>query len=201
MTLRGLLVDFGGVLTGDVFASFDTFCATEGLPAGTVTRLFRTDDEAQRLLAGLEDGTLAEADFEERFAALLGVSAPGLIERLMGHAAPDMAMLATVRAAREQGVRTGLISNSWGVDRYDRTLLSELFDGVVISAEVGVRKPAPRIYALGAESVGLAPDECVYIDDLPGNLKPARALGMTTLHHRSTPDTIATLRDLLGVAL
>ena len=201
MRLRGLLVDFGGVLTSDVFASFDTFCAAAGLPAGTVTRLFRTDEAAQKVLAGLEEGTLSEADFEERFAALLGVEAPGLIERLMGHAGPDTAMLDAVRNARAQGVRTGLVSNSWGVDRYDQALLAELFDGVVISGSVGIRKPAPEIYAMGAASVGLSPQECVYVDDLPGNLKPARALGMTTLHHRSTRETVASLRDLLAVEL
>jgi len=149
MTVRGLLVDFGGVLTTDVFASFDTFCANEGLPAGTVKALFRTDPRARELLSGLEDGTLADADFERRFAELLGVAPDDLIERLLGHAGLDTAMLDAVRAARGHGIRTGLVSNSWGVDRYDRALLTELFDGVVISAEVGFRKPTPEIYALG----------------------------------------------------
>ncbi|MET7398649.1 HAD family phosphatase [Dactylosporangium sp. NPDC005572] len=197
---RGLLVDYGGVLTTDVFASFDAFCAREGLPAGTVRDLFRGDGTARALLAGLEDGTLADAEFERGFAALLGVAPEGLIERLMGGTDDDVAMLDFVRAARRQGIRTGLISNSWGVDRYDRVLLEELFDGVVISGDVGLRKPAPEIYALGARAVGLAPEDCVYVDDLPGNLKPARALGMTTLHHHDTPATISALRSLLGVA-
>jgi epoxide hydrolase-like predicted phosphatase len=201
MTVRGLLIDFGGVLTTDVFASFDTFCANEGLPAGTVKQLFRTHPEARELLSGLEDGTLADAEFERRFAALLGVEPTELIERLLGHAGLDTAMLDAVRGARGHGIRTGLVSNSWGVDRYDRALLTELFDGVVISAEVGYRKPAPEIYALGARSVGLDPGACVYVDDLPGNLKPARELGMATLHHRDAPTTIAALTDLLGVPL
>jgi epoxide hydrolase-like predicted phosphatase len=202
MTHRGLLVDWGGVLTTDVFASFDSFCAREGLAPGTVRELFRTDPRARELLAGLEDGTLPDAGFEAGFAALLGpgVAAEGLIARLMGDAGDDTAMLDFVRAARRAGIRTGLISNSWGVDRYDRALLEELFDGVVISGEVGVRKPAPGIYALGAEAVGLAPADCVYVDDLPGNLKPARALGMTTLHHRDAEETIGALRPLLGLA-
>ena len=86
-------------------------------------------------------------------------------------------MLDFVRAARGRGIRTGLISNSWGSQRYDRILLDELFDGIVISGEVGVRKPDPAIYVLGAAAIGLPPQECVYVDDLPGNLKPARALG------------------------
>ncbi|WP_344615564.1 HAD family phosphatase, partial [Dactylosporangium salmoneum] len=199
MAHKGLLVDWGGVLTTDVFASFDAFCAREGLPPGTVRELFRSDPSARELLAGLEDGTLADAEFEARFAGLLGVHADDLIARLMGGAGADADMLAFVRAARAAGVRTGLISNSWGLDRYDRALLGELFDGVVISGEVGLRKPAPEIYTLGAEAVGLAPAECVYVDDLPGNLKPARALGMTTLHHRDAATTIAALRPLLGL--
>ena len=201
MTVRGLLVDFGGVLTTDVFASFERFCVAEGLPADTVKHLFRTDPAARDLLAGLEDGTLPDEEFERRFAALLGVARDGLIERLMGSAGPDEAMVAAVRAARRHGVRTGLVSNSWGVERYDRQLLAELFDGVVISAEVGLRKPAPEIYALGAEAVGLAPPECVYVDDIGGNLKPARALGMTTVLHKDTATTIASLLALLGVSL
>lgn len=199
--LGGLLVDYGGVLTTDVFASFDAFCAAEGLAPGTVRELFRTDTRARDLLAGLEDGTIGDAAFEAGLAALLGprVTAAGLIGRLMGGAGDDPAMLGFVRAARRAGIRTGLISNSWGVERYDRALLAELFDGVVISGEVGVRKPSPEIYAMGARAVGLPPQECVYVDDLPGNLKPARALGMTTLHHRSAADTIAAVRPLLGL--
>ncbi|GAA3268237.1 MULTISPECIES: HAD family hydrolase [Dactylosporangium] len=202
MTLRGLLVDWGGVLTSDVFASFDAFCAREGLPPGTVRELFRADPSARELLAGLEDGTLPDAQFEAGFAALLGpgIAPEGLIGRLMGDAGDDPAMLEFVRSARRAGIRTGLISNSWGVDRYDREVLVELFDGVVISGEVGLRKPAPEIYALGAEAVGLPPAACAYVDDLPGNLKPARALGMTTLHHRDADATIAALRPLLGLA-
>jgi putative hydrolase of the HAD superfamily len=201
MTVRGLLVDYGGVLTTDVFASFDTFCREEGLPPDTVKHLFRTDPTARELLCGLEEGTLSDAEFEERFAALVGVEPAGLIERMLGHAGPDHAMLDAVLAARRHGIRTGLISNSWGVSRYDRARLDELFDGVIISGEVGLRKPAAEIYALGARSVGLAPNDCVYVDDLPGNLKPARELGMTTLHHRDAATTIAALVELLGVPL
>jgi epoxide hydrolase-like predicted phosphatase len=98
-------------------------------------------------------------------------------------------------------VRTGLVSNSWGKGRYDRSLFPELFDGVVISGEVGLRKPDPAIYELGAESIGLQPSECVFVDDLPGNLKPARDLGMATVHHTSAEQTVAELEPLLGVRL
>jgi epoxide hydrolase-like predicted phosphatase len=106
-------------------------------------------------------------------------------------------MLDFVRAARARGIRTGLISNSWGSQRYDRILLDELFDGVVISGDVGVRKPDPAIYVLGAAAIGLPPQECVYVDDLPGNLKPARELGMTTVRHRTPDETLQILEACL----
>jgi epoxide hydrolase-like predicted phosphatase len=198
VTLRGLLVDYGGVLTTDVFASFDAFCAREGLPAGTVRDLFRDDPAARSLLGGLEDGTLPDEEFEAGFAALLGVPPAGLIERLLGATTADVAMLDFVRAARGRGIRTGLISNSWGSQRYDRILLDELFDGVVISGDVGVRKPDPAIYVLGAAAIGLEPRECVYVDDLPGNLKPARALGMTTVRHRTPQESLPILAACLS---
>jgi epoxide hydrolase-like predicted phosphatase len=200
--LRGLLVDFGGVLTTDVFVSFQAFCEAEGLSPDTVARRFRSDPAARDLLGDLEVGALEEAEFEPRFAELLGIAdADGLIDRLFAGMGPDEAMFDAVRAARAAGVRTGLISNSWGKGRYDRSQFPELFHGWVISGEVGVRKPAPEIYSLGAEAIGLPPGECVFVDDLPGNLKPARELGMATVHHRRAEETIPELERLLGVAL
>jgi HAD superfamily hydrolase (TIGR01509 family) len=76
-----------------------------------------------------------------------------------------------------------------------------LFDGVVISGEVGMRKPAREIYELGAERIGLEPPQCVFVDDLPFNLTPAEELGMATVHHVTAAETIAELERLLGVAL
>jgi len=197
--VRGLLVDYGGVLTTDVFASFAGFCRDEGLPDGRVQGLLR--GEAYPLLAGLEDGTLPTEAFEVEFAALLGVPADGLIVRLMARSTVDQRMVGAVRQARQRGIRTGLVSNSWGLAGYDRRLLAELFDGVVLSAEAGVRKPAPEIYRLGAAAVGLPPHDCVYVDDLGGNLKPAGQLGMTTVRHDSTEETVAALERLFGMKL
>ena len=191
----GLIVDYGGVLTTDVFASFRAFCAAEGLPPDTVRDRFRSDPQARALLADLETGALTAAAFEPRFAALLEVRSERLIERLFGGMAPDHAMLDGVREIRRDGARTGLLSNSWGdALAYDPTLLQELFDGWVISSEVGLRKPDPAIYALAVERIGVPADRCVYVDDLPGNLKPARALGMATVLHRG--DAAATLAEL-----
>jgi epoxide hydrolase-like predicted phosphatase len=113
----------------------------------------------------------------------------------------DDAMLGAVKSAREAGIKTGLISNSWGVDRYPQQLMDELFDGVVISGVVGIRKPAPEIYAMGAQAVGLTPDECVFVDDLGFNLRPAKELGMATVLHTDAGQTIVQLEALLGVAL
>jgi epoxide hydrolase-like predicted phosphatase len=107
-------------------------------------------------------------------------------------------MIAAVRAARQAGVRTGLISNSWGTRRYPRDLLAELFDGIVISGEEGTRKPDPRMYELGAERIGLPAQACVYVDDLPFNLEPAEQLGMATVHHTDAGTTVAELERLLG---
>ena len=86
------------------------------------------------------------------------------------------------------------MSNSWGVDRYPRELLSELFDAVVISGIEGIRKPAPELYLLGASRLGLEPSDCVFVDDLDFNLEPARELGMAVVHHVSSADTVAELR-------
>jgi epoxide hydrolase-like predicted phosphatase len=198
---RGLLVDYGGVLTTNLFDSFRSFCELEGLEPETVGRRFRDDRECRELLIALETGQLDEAEFEPRFAELLGVGAPELIDRLFAGSRPDVEMVAAVTRARASGVRTGLISNSWGTRRYDRRQLAELFDGVVISGEVGIRKPSPEIYELGANEVGLSPETCVFVDDLPFNLKPAAELGMATVHHTASRETIAELERLLGVAL
>jgi putative hydrolase of the HAD superfamily len=197
----GLLIDWGGVLTTDLFASFRSFCELEGLEPDAVGQIFRRDAACRDLLIAFETGALSEEDFELQFAPYLGVEPVGLIDRLFAGSGPDDEMLAGVRRARAGGIRTGLVSNSWGTRRYPRELLAELFDGVVISGEVGIRKPAPEIYALGAQSIGLAPNACVFVDDLPFNLDPAVELGMATVHHRTAEQTLAELEPLLGVAL
>ena len=201
---QGLLVDFGGVLTTNVFESFAAFCEAEGLAPDRVRDLFRSDPDGRRLLFDLELGKLTEEDFERRFGAALGLApdrADGLIDRLFGGMKADRAMENAVIAAKRQGVKTGLISNSWGAERYELDRFPELFDGWVISGEEGIRKPDPAIYALGAERIGLAPEETVFVDDLPGNLKPARELGMATVHHVTADETIPQLEELLGVKL
>jgi epoxide hydrolase-like predicted phosphatase len=197
----GLLVDYGGVLTTDLFDSFRSFCEREGLAPETVGQRFRNDPRSRELLIGLETGRLSEEEFEPRFGEVLGVSAENLIDRLFAGSTPEDTMVAAVAEARGAGIRTGLVSNSWGTRRYDRKRLSELFDGVVISGDVGIRKPSREIYELGAKSIGLEPTECVFVDDLPMNLKPAAELGMGTIHHVSPEETVAELERMLGVDL
>src|SRR5438477_470673 len=172
----GLLIDYGGVLTTDLFDSFRAFCEIEGLEPEAIGQRFRRDPSCRDLLIGLETGKLEEEEFEVRFAEILGVSAPGLIERLMADSRPNEEMVAAVANARRAGIRTGLISNSWGTRRYDRAELAKLFDGVVISGEVGIRKPAPEIYEMGSREIGVELEACVFVDDLPFNLKPAAEL-------------------------
>jgi epoxide hydrolase-like predicted phosphatase len=193
----GLIVDYGGVLTSDPFASFEAFCAAERLAPDTVRARFRDDPEARELLARLETGKLTAPEFELAFGALLGVEHPHLLQRMFGGMEPDTAMIDGVRKLRRRGVCVGMLSNSVG-NGYDRDLLEELFDASVISSEVGLRKPEPAIYELAAERLGLPPERCVYVDDLPGNLKPARALGMATVLHRGDAEsTLAEVDALL----
>jgi epoxide hydrolase-like predicted phosphatase len=200
--VSGLLVDWGGVMTTNLFRSFAAFCESEGLDPRALAEVFASDHAARDLLIGLEEGRVAEATFERELASLLGLAShEGLIDRLFSGAQPDEQMLEAVRAARRAGVATGLISNSWGTTRYPRALLAELFDGVVISGEVGVRKPARRIYELGAQAIGRDPEQCVFVDDLPFNLPPAEQLGMSVVHHTDAAATIDALEGLLGLEL
>jgi putative hydrolase of the HAD superfamily len=200
--MNGLLVDFGGVMTTNVWDSFSAFCRVEGLEPDKVRGLFREDPHALKLLRRLETGKLSEEEFAEQFGPLLGIEEhDGLVDRLFAGMEPDEAMIGAIRRARSEGIRTGMISNSWGRGRYDRDSFAELFDGVVISGEVGLHKPQPEIFELGAERIGLEPGDCVFVDDLRENCDGAQAVGMTPVLHRETEHTLERLEELLGVEL
>ena len=196
-----LLIDWGGVLTTNLFASFRGFAKSAGIdPQGLMTR-FRTDPSARELLIELETGALDETEFERGFAAILEIEPDGLIDGLFAGVQPDTEMVHAVRMARRGGIRTALVSNSWGVHRYPLDMFDEIFDGVVISGQEGVRKPAMRMYELGAERAGAPAEACVFVDDLPFNLTPAQELGMATVHHTSSETTIPELELLFGMPL
>ena len=197
-----LLVDFGGVLTTPVWDSFAAFCVENSLEEDAVKRLFREDPGALDDLRKLEIGAIEEADFERRFAERLGLGdATDLIESLFRGMRPAEPMVEAVRMARGDGVHTGLVSNSWSTSHYDRRLLDQLFDAVVISGEVGIHKPQPEIYLLAADRVGADPQSCVFVDDLRENCAGAEAVGMTMVLHRDAARTIARLEELLGTRL
>jgi epoxide hydrolase-like predicted phosphatase len=200
----GLLVDFGGVLTTNVFQSFKSFCHREGLQEDTIKEIFRDrDGDGLALLRRLERGEIDSDQFADRFAPLIGVDdSDGLVERLFADMGPDDRMLDAVRAARDAGVKTGLISNSWGSGlAYDQELLDQLFDCVVISGDVGLHKPEPEIYELAASQIGVEPGDCVFVDDLRENCAGAEEVGMTAILHRGADGTLPKLAELLGVDL
>ena len=201
--MKGLLVDFGGVLTTNVFDSFRAFCESEGLEPDAVKQLFRERGEGLDLLRQLERGEITNDDFSPRFGALLGVKdTTELPGRLFAGVGPDEPMVDAVKRAKAAGVKTGLISNSWGDrNQYDRESFPLMFDAVVISGEVGLNKPAPEIFRLAAEKVGLPAEECVFVDDLKENCAGAEAVGMTAILHRGAEQTLPELERLLGVTL
>jgi putative hydrolase of the HAD superfamily len=200
--MKGLLVDFGGVLTTNVFDSFKAFCVEEGLPPNTMKDLLRDDPRASALIRAIEKAEIDEERFGNEFAPLLGLEpSPGMLHRIFGGIGPDPAMVEAVKAARRQGVKTGLISNSMGYSMYDRSTFPELFDAVVLSGEEGVHKPQPEAFQLAAERVGLEPDECVFVDDLRENCAGAEAVGLTAILHRGAECTLPQLEELLGLEL
>jgi putative hydrolase of the HAD superfamily len=199
--MKALIVDFGGVLTTSIWPAFGEFCDAEGLAPDSVLELFRDDPEALALLRKLETGELSAEEFEPRFGVMLGVAeTDGLIERLFAGLRPDEAMIGAVRSARDAGVRTGLISNSWGLGIYDRAP-TDLFDATVISGDVGLHKPQAEIFRLACDRLDVEPGESVFVDDLRENCAGAEAVGMTAVLHRDSAQTVARLEELFGVEL
>jgi epoxide hydrolase-like predicted phosphatase len=169
-----------------------------------VRDLFAADPRGREALVELEIGEIDERQFEVRLAALLELDeerVPGLVDRVFGSIVAEEAIFEALRIARANGIRTGLLSNSWGIERYPHDLLPELFDAVVISGQEGVRKPDQAIYEVAIERLGVPASEIVFVDDLPGNLKPARELGMTTVHHTSAADTLDQLEKHFALPL
>lgn len=154
----------------------------------------------------LERGECSNAEFELELASRLvledggPVAGPGLLARMFAGSALDEAMLDLFRRLHASGVPTGLLSNSWGGD-YPREMFPDMFDAVVISSEVGMRKPEPQIFLHVAGLLGLSPQECVFIDDIDANITAAERVGFTGVLHRQADATGELLADLLGISL
>lgn len=202
-SVKAVLVDFGGVLTTSVIEAFGAYSQSVSGDPALVLRLLRDDSEAAAALADHECGRLSQAAFEARIAERLaerGVPVPpsGMVAAVQAAMHPDEAMLAALARLRAHGVPVALVTNSLGDDCYRGFDLSELADVVVISSEVGVRKPSRRIYEIACERLGVAPEECVLIDDLLHNLSGAARIGIRGLHHVDSARTVAELADLFG---
>jgi epoxide hydrolase-like predicted phosphatase len=173
---------------------------------GPVAVLEEAPDAAFSPVHRLERGEITADEFEDQLAERLAergssVAAQGLLGRMLaGLAQLDTGMLGIVRRAHDSGVRTALLSNSWG-DHYPDELFDGIFDTVVISGRVGMRKPDVEIFRHTAELLGLAPGACVMVDDLPHNVRGAVAAGMVAVQHTDVDSTRAELEVLLGLDL
>jgi putative hydrolase of the HAD superfamily len=206
---EALVVDFGGVLTTPLREAMGRFCEESGIELQDLARAalgvyFGGEDD---LVVAFETGRMSEEDFSHAFARRLTeftdveIAHEGLVGRMFADMELEAPMLTAVEVARRAGLKTGLLSNSWGAGLYPRDVLDGLFDAVVISGEVGMRKPDPEIFALVIRKLGVAASGCVFVDDHSGHLKAAQEVGMTTVLHRSPAETISELEELLGVEL
>ncbi len=203
----GLLVDFGGVLTTSVAQSFFAFEDRFGLPRGVVFEVVREAYSAAgetSFMSRYERGEITDEEFSDAWRELLGAR---------GHELPDgnlhtelfresrlvEPMWELVRRAREAGIRTALVSNSWGVDGYPTQRLDECFDELVISGEVGLRKPGHEIYELALSRLGAEPLRSAFIDDLDVNVRAASELGMFGVLHREVAVTARQVGGFFGI--
>jgi putative hydrolase of the HAD superfamily len=210
---RGLIMDFGGVLTTSIIESFAAFCRDHGVSPDLLRKAMRASAKGYEPGGSVsatelvEKGHITEDEFNLHIAEALseGLDVPidpvGLKARLFGGVGPEPSMVIAVQKIRAAGALTALCSNSWGGEGYPRELLTEIFDAVVISGEVGMRKPDAEIYLETARRIGLPPGECVFVDDFERNVEGATKTGMIGVHHTDASETIARLETLFGVSL
>ncbi|MEV0200247.1 HAD family phosphatase [Nonomuraea sp. NPDC050691] len=213
--VAGVLIDWGGVLTTGLSDAIAKWLVAERLDQAhyhaVMSELVRqaydgAEDGAETVVHALErgelDGSVFERDLAARLLTLDGVppEAEGLLERMFVGFERVEAMYDMLRTVRGHGVRTCLLSNSWS-NAYPRDDWDEVFDAVVISGEVGMRKPEPRIFRHALGLLALPGESCVFIDDLEANIAAARALGIHGIHHRDAETTIAHLESLLQIPL
>ena len=203
---KAVLWDFGGVILSSPFEAFNRYEADHGLPADLIRTVNATNPH-DNAWARLERSELSPADFDQEFAeesAALGHRVPGshVLGLLGGAIRPEMvAMLDRVKGS---GYKVACLTNNMKLAREDPEREAALeavmarFDAIVESAKVGVRKPEPRFYEIACELLDVLPHECVFLDDLGVNLKPAAAMGMTTIKVLDAAQAIADLSAVLG---
>jgi putative hydrolase of the HAD superfamily len=210
--IRGVITDWGGVMTNPIIDTVTAWIEADGIdPDSYFTVMRQWVSGAYDTLDGdnpvhaMERGEAPHADFERLLAAQLvcldgsPVACDGLLARMFAGTVLDTAMLGVFRRLHAAAVPTGLLSNSWGGNDYPRELFPAMFDAVVISAEVGMRKPEPRIYLHALGLLGLEPAECVFIDDINANVTAAEELGFAGVLHSDAATTRQRLSELLGV--
>lgn len=206
--LRAVLFDFGGVLTTSPFEAFSNYEAANGLPAGFI-RSLNAVDHHNNAWARLERSEITVAEFivafeKEAAAAGQRIDGAAVLGLLGGEIRP--AMLAAVRACRERYL-VGLLTNNYLGEQAARDpggqleAVLDLFDEVVESSKIGVRKPEPAFFEIACDRLGITPSEAVFLDDLGVNLKPARAMGMKTLKVTDEKEALAALSELVGLEL
>ena len=219
--LRAVLWDFGGVILSSPFEAFNRYEDDRGLPRDFI-RGVNSRDPHSNAWARLERSEISPAQFDVMFgdeSEAAGHRTPGadVLALLAGEIRPEMvAALATVR---EHGYLTACLTNNVLIDREVPAALDALrapsetgaapsigsvmsmFDVVVESSRAGVRKPEPRFYEIACEMLSVAPDECVFLDDLGINLKPAAAMGMRTIKVGDPRIALDELSRILGIEL
>jgi epoxide hydrolase-like predicted phosphatase len=204
VSYQGLILDFGGVVTTDMFAELSAFCIREGLDPGAFARVLNDDREGRNAFEDVESAKISQREFEATIGRRLGVDDRGLLARALGGLRPRPEVLSLIQRAREAGIRVGLLSNSWGDGQYDLYAgydLDGIFDAVVISGDTGTRKPDAAIYLIATDELGVSPRECVFADDTAANLPVAEELGMATVHFTDAAKGIREISRLLGLSL
>jgi len=202
--LKAVLFDLGGVLLTSPFEAFTAYEQANGLPSGFIRSLNATNSDVNAW-AHLERNAVSFEEFCRLFEAEARdagheLDAAAVMGLLAGEVRP--AMVIAVRRCRER-LRTAALTNNFTLPGGDPAMaeMRELFDVVVESSRVGVRKPDPRFYEIACAELGIEPTEAVFLDDLGINLKPARALGMTTIKVDDPAQAIAELEAIVGFAL
>jgi putative hydrolase of the HAD superfamily len=210
--IRAVVSDFGGVLTTPLLKGFERFQADTGVPAeafGAALAHAAAGDDGRNPLFELEVGAISEGEFlatlEREISAGLGrpVELHGFAERYMGALDANEALFAHYRALHARGIRFALLTNNvreWEPLWRSKLPVDEIFETVVDSAFVGLRKPEPAIYELTVERLGggLRAEECLFVDDIELNCGAARALGMTAVRFDHADQAIAELESALG---